>query len=201
VGKERIEAFSDGVFAVAITLLVLQFVDPGAKNGELLSKLLGQWPQLATYAASFLTIGVIWVNHHTIFKGIKEVDRTVQFINLVLLLMVVLVPYPTQLLGHYLTSGENGSVAAAFYAVVMTAMSISFQVLVAYALTHPKLLRPEIKAKSLRSVIPRFGAGLVTYAVAIGLAFVSATLVVALFAITAVYYAFNQLPWMTADSE
>jgi hypothetical protein len=92
-------------------------------------------------------------------------------------------------------------VAAAFYAVVMTAMSISFQVLVAYALRHPKLLRPEIKQRSLRSVLPQFGAGLLAYAVAIGLAFVSATLVVALFAGTAIYYAFNQLPWMTADRE
>src|SRR5260370_34866870 len=81
----------------------------------------------------------------------------------------------------------------------MTAMSISFQVLVAYALTHPKLLRPEIKATSVRSVIPRFGLGLVTYALAIGLSFLSATLVVALFAATAVYYAFNQLPWLPAD--
>ena len=201
MSTSRLEAFSDGVFAVAITLLVLQFVDPGAKNGELLSKLLGQWPQLATYGASFLTIGVIWVNHHTIFKGIREVDRTIQFINLVLLLMVVLVPYPTELLGHYLNSGANGSVAAAFYAVVMTAMSVSFQVLVAYAIRHPNLMRPEVKARSLRSVIPRFGVGLLTYAVAIGLAFVSATLVVALFAVTAIYYAFNQLPWMTGDRE
>ena len=201
MSTSRLEAFSDGVFAVAITLLVLQFVDPGAQSGKLLSKLLDQCPQLATYGASFLTIGVIWVNHHTVFRGIKEVDRTIQFINLVLLLLVVLVPYPTNLLGHYLNSGQNGSVAAALYAVVMTAMSISFQVLVAYALTHPKLLKPEVKARSLRSVMPRFGLGLVTYVVASGLAFASATLVVALFAVTAIYYAFNQLPWMTADGE
>lgn len=200
MSTSRLEAFSDGVFAVAITLLVLQFVHPGTQSGKLLPKLLAQWPQLATYGASFLTIGVVWVNHHTIFKGIKEVDRTIQFINLVLLLTVVLVPYPTQLLGHYLNSGQNGSVAAAFYAVVMTAMSISFQVLVAWALTHPHLLRAEVKAQSLRSVIPRFGLGLFTYAIAIGLAFVSAPLVVALFAFTAIYYAFNQLPWMTTDA-
>jgi uncharacterized membrane protein len=199
--SRRVESFSDGVFAVAITLLVLQFVDPGAQSGQLLSKLLGQWPQLGTYGASFLTIGVIWVNHHTIFKGFREIDRTIQFINLVLLLFVVLVPYPTELLGKYLNSGENGSVAAAFYAIVMTAMSISFQVLVAYALRHPNLMRPGVKARSLGSVMPRFGIGLLTYAVAIGLAFVSATLVVALFAVTAIYYAFNQLPWMAPDRE
>ena len=79
----------------------------------------------------------------------------------------------------------------------MTAMSISFQVLVTWALTHPKLLKPEVKVRTVRSVIPRFGIGLISYAVAIGRAFVSAPLVVALFAITAVYYAFNQIPWMT----
>jgi len=201
MNTSRVEAFSDGVFAVAITLLVLQFVVPDAKSGQLLARLLGQWPQLVTYAASFLTVGVVWVNHHAIFRGLRSVDRTIQFINLVLLLTVVLVPYPTEVLGRYLNSGANGSVAAAFYAVVMTAMSVSFQVLVAWSLAHPNLLRPEVKVRSLRSVIPRFGLGLVAYAVAIGLAFVSAPLVVAIFGFTAIYYAFNQLPWMTAERE
>ena len=71
----RVEAFSDGVFAVAITLLVLQFIPPEVQSGKLLSALLRQWPQLVTYTASFLTVGVVWVNHHTIFRGLKEVDR------------------------------------------------------------------------------------------------------------------------------
>jgi uncharacterized membrane protein len=100
VSTSRLGAFSDGVFAVAITLLVLQFTVPQAQSGQLLGSLLGQWPQLVTYTASFLTVGVLWVNHHAIFNGLRKVDRTIQFINLVLLLTVVLVPYPTQLLGH-----------------------------------------------------------------------------------------------------
>jgi TMEM175 potassium channel family protein len=191
----RVEAFSDGVFAVAITLLVLQFADPNAGQGHLLAALLGQWPLLVTYVASFLTVGVIWVNHHTIFGGIKEADRTLQFINLILLLFVVLVPYPTQLLAHYLQSGMNGSVAAAFYGVVMTGMGIAFQTLVAWALTHPKLLKPTVDAARIRSTIPRYSIGLLVYAASIGLAFVNAWLVVALYAFSAVYYAFNQLPW------
>jgi TMEM175 potassium channel family protein len=199
MSTSRLEAFSDGVFAVAITLLVLQFTVPTVVSGHLLPALLGQWPQLVTFVASFLTVGVVWVNHHAIFRGLRAIDRTIQFINLVLLLAVVLVPYPTELLGHYLNSGADGSVAAAFYAVVMTVMSISFQVLVAWALTHPHLLRPEVRARSLRAVMPRFGLGLVTYAVSIALAFVSADLVVAIYAVTAVYYAFNQLPWLGED--
>jgi TMEM175 potassium channel family protein len=196
MSASRLEAFSDGVFAVAITLLVLQFIPPDVPAGKLLPTLLGQWPQLVTFVASFLTVGVVWVNHHTIFRGIRAVDRTIQFINLVLLLTVVLVPYPTALLGRYLNSGQNGSVAAAFYGLVMAAMAISFQALVGWALTHPKLLRPEVNVRQARSVIPRFGLGLVIYAVSIALAFVSPWLVVVLYAATAIYYAFNQLPWM-----
>ncbi len=195
MSTSRVEAFSDGVFAVAITLLVLQFTIPEVESGKLLAKVLGQWPQLVTYVASFLTVGVVWVNHHTIFRNLRAVDRTIQFINLVLLMTVVLVPYPTALLGRYLNSGFDGSVAAAFYAVVMTAMAIAFQFLVAWALTHPNLLRPEVQGARVGTVLPRFALGLVTYAVSIGLAFVSTWLVVALYAFTAIYYAFNQLSW------
>jgi TMEM175 potassium channel family protein len=195
MNTSRLEAFSDGVFAVAITLLVLQFAVPDVESGKLFAKLVSQWPQLVTYVASFLTIGVVWVNHHTIFRNLRAVDRTIQFINLVLLLTVVLVPYPTALLGRYLNSGLDGSVAAAFYAVVMTVMAVSFQCLVAWALTHPNLLRPELEGASLGAVLPRFALGLVIYAVSIGLAFVNTWLVVALYAFNAIYYAFNQLSW------
>ena len=191
----RVEAFSDGVFAVAITLLVLQFAVPDVQSGHLLAALLNQWPLLATYVASFLTVGVIWVNHHTIFSGIKQADRTLQFINLVLLLFVVLVPYPTQLLARFLQSGWDGKVAAAFYGVVMTGIGITFQVLVAWALTHPRLLKPHVDAARIRSTLPRYSIGLFVYAGSIGLAFFNAWLVVALYALSAIYYAFNQLPW------
>lgn len=195
MNTSRVEAFSDGVFAVAITLLVLQFTVPEVASGKLLATVLGQWPQLVTYIATFLTVGVVWVNHHTIFRNLRAVDRTIQFINLVLLMTVVLLPYPTALLARYLNSGFDGSVAAAFYAVVMTAMSVAFQFLVGWALTHPSLLRPEVHAAPIGTVLPRFALGLVTYAISIGLAFVNTWLVVALYALTAVYYAFNQLTW------
>jgi uncharacterized membrane protein len=191
----RVEAFSDGVFAVAITLLVLQFAVPDVQSGKLLAELLRQWPLLITYVASFLTVGVIWVNHHTIFSGIKQTDRTLQFINLILLLFVVLVPYPTQLLAHYLQSYPNGSVAAAFYGIVMTGMGISFQAIVRWVLWHPHLLKPKVDPARIRAALPRFSIGLFVYVASIGLAFVNAWLVVALYAISAIYYAFNQLAW------
>ena len=195
----RVEAFSDGVFAVAITLLVLQFTVPDVLAGKLLAALFAQWPLLITYVASFLTVGVIWVNHHTIFSGIKQADRTLQFINLILLLFVVLVPYPTQLLARYLQSGINGSVAGAFYGVVMSGMGISFQALVTWAITHPKLLKPNVDVAGIRSTLPRYSIGLFVYVGSIGLAFVNAWLVVPLYAFSAIYYAFNQLPWTHED--
>jgi uncharacterized membrane protein len=187
------EAFSDGVFAVAITLLVLQFTVPEVQSGGLSAALLGQWPGLLAYAASFLTIGVMWVNHHAALSHLKTVDRAILFINLVLLLFVVLVPYPTALLGHYLRSGQDSAVAAAFYGVIMTCIAIGFQALVGWAATHPNLLKPGIDAARMRSALPRYAIGLVVYAASIGLAFVSAWLVVGFYAAAALYYAFNQL--------
>jgi uncharacterized membrane protein len=195
MNTSRLEAFSDGVFAVAITLLVLQFAVPHVAAGHLLGALVSQWPQLVTYVASFLTVGIVWVNHHTIFKGLRAVDRPIQFINLILLLFIVLVPYPTQLLGYYLNSGVDGSVAAGFYAVVMTGMGITFQVLVAWAVTHPQLLKPNVNIVAVRATVPRYSLGLIVYAASIGLAFVNAWFVIALYALSAVYYAFNQLTW------
>ncbi|HAC47067.1 MAG TPA: hypothetical protein DCF65_13530 [Chloroflexi bacterium] len=81
----------------------------------------------------------------------------------------------------------------------MTGMSISFQVLVAWAITHPKLLNPSVNAVKIRSAIPRYSLGLLVYAASIGLAFVSAWLVVVFYAASAIYYAFNQLPWSPDD--
>jgi hypothetical protein len=81
----------------------------------------------------------------------------------------------------------------------MTLMSLCFQVMVAWALTHPELLQPTVQKRRLSSVLPRFGLGLVTYAGSIGLAFVSTWLVVAIYADTAIYYAFNQIPWLADE--
>ena len=112
-----------------------------------------------------------------------------------LLLFIVLVPYPTQLLGYYVNSGVDGSVAAGFYAVVMTGMGITFQVLVAWAVTHPQLLKPSVNIVAVRATVPRYSLGLLVYAASIGLAFVNAWFVIALYALSAIYYAFNQLTW------
>lgn len=189
----RLEAFSDGVFAVAITLLVLQLTVPEVASGQLLGALLKQWPLLGTYAASFLTIGVMWLNHHSIFTCVGRVDRTLRFLNLVLLLWIVLVPFPTALLGHYLQAGHDTQVAAATYGLVMTLMAATFVAIWGYATARPSLLREGVDADQARATLPRFAFGTLVYAASIGLAWLSPLIALALYAALAIYYAFEQI--------
>lgn len=200
-GTSRLEAFSDGVFAVAITLLVLQLTVPEVASGHLLTALLQQWPLLATYCASFLTIGVIWVNHHSVFSYLERADRTLQFLNLLLLLCVVLIPYPTSLLGRYLLAGHDAQVAGAAYGLVMTLMGVAFAALWGYATGRSGLLRAGVDVARARQTRLRFGLGNLVYAASIGLAWLSPLLVVLLYLVTAIYYAFDQIPLAGPDED
>ena len=105
--KTRLEAFSDGVFAIAITLLIIEVRVPDSEAGELARDLANQWPSYAAYAVSFAIIGIIWVNHHDIFERIVTVDRPLLFLNLLLLLTVAFLPLPTALLGDYIRKGTT----------------------------------------------------------------------------------------------
>ena len=100
----RLEAFSDGVFAVAITILALNLtlVGPGPHQPSLAGQLAAHWPAFAAYAVSFATIGIIWVNHHTLFRNFSEIDRTLLFLNLLLLFFVVTIPFATATIAAYL---------------------------------------------------------------------------------------------------
>ncbi|HEY1467142.1 MAG TPA: TMEM175 family protein, partial [Acidimicrobiales bacterium] len=121
--RGRLESFSDGVFAVAITLLALNLTVAGPGHGRLLDLLGHSWPAFAAYVISFFTIGVIWVNHRSLFSGLGRVDRVLLFLNLLLLLFVVAIPFTTATLADYLTAGgSNAHVAAALYGAVMAGM-------------------------------------------------------------------------------
>src|SRR3989442_555420 len=111
---KRLEAFSDGVFAVAITLLVLDLRDPRG-GGDLTHRLLRLWPNYAAYAVSFLVIGIIWVTHHDTFDRLRSVDRQLQFLNLLLLMTVALIPFPTSVLAEHLRDGRDSHPAAVVY--------------------------------------------------------------------------------------
>src|SRR3954452_8105678 len=120
----RLEAFSDGVFAVAITLLVLEIDVPGGEN--LWHDLKEDWPSFAAFAVSFWVIGIIWVNHHGVIDHLRRADRGVLYLNLFLLMSVVLIPFATALMAQNLNSGDDEHVAAAVYAGSFVLMAVSF---------------------------------------------------------------------------
>jgi TMEM175 potassium channel family protein len=189
----RTEAFSDGVFSIAATLLVLDLKVPETTGG-LLPALVHAWPAYASYAVSFITIGIIWLNHHAIFHHLRRVDRTLQVLNLLLLMTVALIPFPTAILAKYLESGHDQAVAGAIYGVTMTAMGASFGSLWTYVLWNDRLRASAIAPARKRSLLVRFAVGTPIYAAGIGVAFVSAKLSLLIYALLAVYYLYAPVP-------
>ena len=145
MSTNRLEAFSDGVIAVAITLLVLNIDLPELSPGESLAHGLGrQWPVYAAYAVSFLTIGIIWINHHVMIGRLREADRTILFLNLLLLMSIAILPFATKLMAAYLRHSSGQHLAAAIYSGSFLVMGILFAALNAHILLvkHPKLKQP-----------------------------------------------------------
>jgi uncharacterized membrane protein len=197
MSSRRTEAFSDGVFAIAITLLVLDLVVPSrqeAAEDGLGHALAHEWPAYFAYLVSFLVIGIIWVNHHTMFDKIRRVDRPVLFANLMLLLVVSLIPFPTRLLAEYLTAGDASHVAAAVYSATMLAMGLAYATLWFLITRDANLLQQGVDRRQGRAALLRFGLGNVFYLATIGLSFVNATATLAVHAALAIYYCFDQLP-------
>src|SRR5258708_16555758 len=112
MNSDGLEALSDGVLAVAITLLALGLAVARPGHGSLAYQLSGQWPSFAAYAISFLTIGIIWVNHHTLFKNFARIDRPLLFLNLLLLFFVVSIPFATSTPAALLETGAFARAAA-----------------------------------------------------------------------------------------
>ncbi len=192
----RLEAFSDGVFAVAITLLALNIAvgGPELHQHSLADKLSGNWPAFTAYAVSFATIGIIWVNHHTLFKNFSTVDRPLLFVNLLLLFFVVSIPFATSTIAAYLRAGNgDAALAAALYQGVFEGMSLAFTLVFWRAIrrVHPRVAFTPAQA---RQATIRFGIGNLGYIAGIGIAFVSAPASLAIAGLVAVYYIFEQTP-------
>lgn len=193
----RIEAFSDGVLAIAVTLLVLDLRVPvrDTLHGSLASALAGEWPAYAAYVTSFLIIGIIWVNHHAVFELIGRVDRITLFLNLLLLMTVVAIPFTTALLSEYLLAGgANARTAALVYSAVMLAMSCGFAALYTYVARHPALLADGVDPVAVRASIVRFSAvGTLLYVATLVVAVFSAPLCLFAHFLIALYYCFQQI--------
>lgn len=192
--RGRLESFSDGVFAVAITLLALNLTVAGPGHGRLLNLLGHSWPAFAAYVVSFFTIGVIWVNHRSLFSGLARVDRVLLFLNLLLLLFVVAIPFTTATLSDYLRqTGESAHVAAALYGLVMTGMGISFALIFNWAIRRGLMIETMTK-KARRGAQLRFGLGTVVYIIATGVSFLSAPAALVCYGAVVAYYVLEHTP-------
>lgn len=187
----RLEAFSDGVIAVAITLLVLDLRVPVAGDHLSLARGLGrEWPNYVAYAVSFVTIGIIWINHHGAVLRLREADHAILLTNLVVLMSVVLLPFATSLMAYYLNRHRGEHLAAGVYAGAFLAMSAAFSVFNWQMLMRrPHLLRVELSHERRRAILRRNIAGVVPYAVATAIAPLSPYATLAICAVVAAFYA------------
>ncbi|HET9718754.1 MAG TPA: TMEM175 family protein [Solirubrobacteraceae bacterium] len=186
----RLEAFSDGVIAVAITLLVLDLRVPPATVHDLAAQLGHQWPSYVAYVVSFITIGIIWINHHAVILRLREVDSTILLVNLLLLMTIVVLPFATSLMATYLTQSRGEHLAAAVYAGALLLMSLAFSLFNwEVLLRRPHLLHDQLPAQRRREILRRLVTGVIPYAVATAVAPLSPYATLAICGGVAAFYA------------
>ncbi len=185
----RLEAFSDGVIAVAITLLVLDLKVQG-DHPSLAHNLLHAWPHYAAYVVSFLTIGIIWINHHAMIGRLRETDHTILILNLFLLLTIGVLPFATDLMATYLRASSGQHLAAAIYSGAFLLMGVAFATLNRHILiVKAHLLEQPLSEQQRRAILLRSASGVLPYVFAVALAPVSAYVSLAICGGLAVFYA------------
>ncbi len=185
----RLEAFSDGVFAIAITLLVLEIGVPHVRAGESLPDALRHlWPSYFGYAVSFLTIGVMWVNHHAMFKDIDRQDHTLLVLNLLLLMSISFLPFPTAVIAVNIRD-EHGRLAATLaYGTTFTIIAMAFDAMWLYAVAGRRLIDEHVSDARLTSRTKRYLPGPLMYGITLPLAFISPWISLALYAAYAIFW-------------
>lgn len=186
----RVEAFSDGVFAVAITLLVLNLPLSGV-TGPLLPALADRWPAFAAFGIGFVLIGCLWVSHFRLFLRVDQVDAPLLFLNLALLFSIVLVPFGASTMATFvMRPGAQSHVAAALFAGILVLMGISFGALYRHVIAGAPV-SGEMPRGKLAQLSPM--VGLFVNAIGVGVAFVSPIAVLLMTAAVAVYYIVDEL--------
>jgi uncharacterized membrane protein len=184
VSSGRIETFSDGVFAIAATLLILNVHANGPHLGHSLAR---AWPSYAAYAVSFITIGIMWANHHGVFSQIDKVDRTFLLINVFFLMAVAFVPFPTVLVAEHLRDTDLGPAALA-YGFTFTVTAVFYSLLWFYAAGRRRLLRDDADAKVVSGITRSFLPGPWIYLAATLIAFWRPVVSIVLYAAIAAFY-------------
>jgi uncharacterized membrane protein len=194
MNKGRLESFSDGVFAVAITLLVLDLHASAASPRTLTAQLSHQWPSFAAYVLSFFVIGIIWVNHHALLALAHQVDRALMFYNLLLLMWVVTIPFTTATLAAYLRAGGTDTrVAVLLYGLSSEGMAVTFTLMLWHMISHRLLVRP-VSAREGRIGLLRFGAGTLLYPITVLVGLLSPVLMLVLYGLLNGFYILEQTP-------
>ena len=185
LSTNRLVAFSDGVFAVAITLLVLNLQVPQIATGsELVSRLGALWPKLLSYALSFVIVGIYWVAHHNTFHYIKRSDRNLLWLNILLMMCIVFIPFPTALLGQY----PEQRVAVIIYAGTLVITGLVLQSLRWYATSEYRLVDRDIDPRLVQRATRRNLTAPLIYLLAIGISLFSVPVSFVLFILVPVYY-------------
>jgi uncharacterized membrane protein len=194
-GTERILAFSDGVFAIAITLLVLNLVPPHVAHG-VVQKLLEAWPNYLSYALSFFIIGILWASHHQMFTQIKRSDHVFLLINIVFLMWVAALPFPTALLAeglsHFDAVGRHAVVA--IYTGMFLVGALLFNLVWWYAIYRGRLLGEGTDPEAIKRTTRSYYVGPVAYLVDLALSFASIEASLVLFFVLALFYALVPIP-------
>jgi TMEM175 potassium channel family protein len=151
-GIARTETFSDGVFAIAITLLILEVSVPESAFADLWSGIAHQWPSYLAYVTSFITIGGIWIAHHGIFRRLQYVNREVMLVNLLLLMAIAFLPFPTRLMGEAIHQTDATRTAVIFYGASLLAISLLLALMWGTAARDRRVLRPEVSEREITAV-------------------------------------------------
>jgi uncharacterized membrane protein len=191
----RIEAFSDGVFAIAITLLIIEVHVPAREHAETLGhELLRIWPSYLGYLTSFLTIGVMWINHHYVFELIDRVDRTMLLLNTLLLMLIAFVPFPTAVLAQFIETG-GARAAAVLYGATLTLTALTYFAWWRYASAGRRLMAEQVPDEVIDDITRAYTPGAVLYGGAALVAFVQPWVSAALYLGIALFYALPLAQW------
>ena len=186
-GKQRAENLTDGIFATVMTILVLSLVVPVITSGDvsdiLTADLFGLFPNILTYVMSFLVLGTLWIGHNNIFRYLEKAERKVQWINLIFLLSIGMIPFTTALLGRY----PLQHIASLAYGANLFAVAIIYNLFYGYALFE-KLVHKDVDKKFFKSALKRGSVGIFIYLAGIIFSFINPLASIALYVFMPIYY-------------
>jgi uncharacterized membrane protein len=189
----RLEAFSDGVFAIAITLLIIEVKVPSEAEVEhargLWAALSHHWPSYVGYVISFVTIGIMWANHHAVFTYVRKTDRGFLLANVFLLMTIAFLPFPTAVLAEYLSNPQMRVEATVFYGLALVLTAVGFNVVWFFGVRGRRLLGDSIDEAGVRTISARYRLGVPCYALTTAAAFLNVALSLGLHLALALLYA------------